>query len=227
MAMDAVAFAVPAAPAAAPPPARMRKARAESGGGGYGGGARASAVSSVQSQTRERQVGDLFEYGIEKPVTVRRNQSALVPILLKPFAGRSVLLYQKAARLTLKLVQTHGGEAVADTVWSVQSAKGDTVLLIIGLLLSMLMIIFGSSVLLHVMERFSVLVTAGAALLGWIAGEMMVTDPAVVAWVDANAKWLHSFYVAPAIGAAIVVAIGMSIAKKQGTGVATESAADS
>jgi hypothetical protein len=57
-----------------------------------------SAVSSVQAQTRERQVGDLFEYGIEKPVTVRRNQSALVPILLKPFAGRSVLLYQEAAR---------------------------------------------------------------------------------------------------------------------------------
>ncbi|MBM3982117.1 MAG: hypothetical protein FJ304_18010 [Planctomycetes bacterium] len=59
---------------------------------------RQSAVSSVNTQTRERQVGDLFEYGIEKPVTVRRNQSALVPILLKPFAGRSVLLYQKAAR---------------------------------------------------------------------------------------------------------------------------------
>lgn len=57
-----------------------------------------SAVSSVQTQTRERQVGDLFEYGIEKPVTVRRNQSALVPILLKPFAGCGVLLYQKAAR---------------------------------------------------------------------------------------------------------------------------------
>jgi hypothetical protein len=59
---------------------------------------RASAVSAVPSQTRERQIGDLFEYIIEKPVTVRRNQSALVPILLKPFAGRSVLLYQKAAR---------------------------------------------------------------------------------------------------------------------------------
>ena len=57
-----------------------------------------SGVSSVQTQTRERQVGDLFEYVIDKPVTVRRNQSALVPIVLKPFAGRSVLLYQKAAR---------------------------------------------------------------------------------------------------------------------------------
>ena len=56
------------------------------------------AVSSVQTQTRERQVGDLFEYAIERPVTVRRNQSALVPIVLKPFNGKSVLLYQKHAR---------------------------------------------------------------------------------------------------------------------------------
>src|SRR5262245_32194437 len=94
--MSIAAELMPAAGGAA----RKMRAKAESGGrGGYGGGgARASAVSSVQSQTRERQVGDLFEYGIEKPVTVRRNQSALVPILLKPFAGRSVLLYQKAAR---------------------------------------------------------------------------------------------------------------------------------
>ena len=88
-----------AGPAAAPPP-RMAKMRAAPGGGGGRGGyaGPATAVSSVQSQTRERQLGDLFEYAIEKPVTVKRNQSALVPIVLKPFAGRSVLLYQKAAR---------------------------------------------------------------------------------------------------------------------------------
>lgn len=82
--------------AAAPAPAAMRKMRAAPGGGGGRGGY--SGPSSVDTQTRERQVGDLFEYAIEKPVTVRRNQSALVPIVLKPFAGRSVLLYQKAAR---------------------------------------------------------------------------------------------------------------------------------
>jgi len=77
----------------------MSVGRAKEKGAFVGGDVdRMSAVSSVQAQTRERQVGDLFEYGIEKPVTVRRNQSALVPILLKPFAGRSVLLYQKAAR---------------------------------------------------------------------------------------------------------------------------------
>jgi len=86
--------AAPAQPAIA---ARMRRMAAPEGAG-YVRDAGRSAVSSVQAQTRERQVGDLFEYGIDRPVTVRRNQSALVPIVLKPFAGRSVLLYQKAAR---------------------------------------------------------------------------------------------------------------------------------
>ncbi|HEY8504042.1 MAG TPA: hypothetical protein VIL46_05630, partial [Gemmataceae bacterium] len=62
------------------------------------GAARPSAVSSTPARVRERQVGDLLEYTIERPVTIRRNQSALVPIVLKPFNGRSVLLYQKAGR---------------------------------------------------------------------------------------------------------------------------------
>ena len=47
---------------------------------------------------RERKLGDLFEYEIEHPVTIRRNQSALVPIVLRPFEGRPVLLYNKATR---------------------------------------------------------------------------------------------------------------------------------
>jgi len=97
MAMDARAHAAaPAAPAVFSIDARMRKRSEEATRGGEL--AKRTAVSSVPAQTRERQVGDLFEYSIAKPITVRRNQSALVPIVLKPFAGRSVLLYQKAAR---------------------------------------------------------------------------------------------------------------------------------
>jgi len=57
-----------------------------------------SGISTTPAQVRERQVGDLFEYHIEHPVTIRRNQSALVPIVLRPFEGRPVLLYNKAAR---------------------------------------------------------------------------------------------------------------------------------
>jgi hypothetical protein len=57
-----------------------------------------SAVSTVPAQVRERKLGDLFEYTIEHPVTIRRNQAALVPIVLRPFQGRPVLLFQKSAR---------------------------------------------------------------------------------------------------------------------------------
>jgi len=57
-----------------------------------------AAISSTPAQVRERKVGDLFEYEIEHPVTIRRNQSALVPIVLRPFEGRPVLLYNKQTR---------------------------------------------------------------------------------------------------------------------------------
>jgi len=57
-----------------------------------------SHVSSTQTQTRERKIGDLFEYEIEHPVSIRRNQSALVPIVLRGFEGRPVLLYNKQNR---------------------------------------------------------------------------------------------------------------------------------
>jgi len=55
-------------------------------------------LSSMPTQVRERKVGDLFEYAIEHPVTIKRNQSALVPIVLRAFEGRPVLLYNKATR---------------------------------------------------------------------------------------------------------------------------------
>jgi hypothetical protein len=57
-----------------------------------------SAVSSMPAQVRERKLGDLFEYEIEHPVTIKRNQSALVPIVQRGFDGRAVLLYNKTAR---------------------------------------------------------------------------------------------------------------------------------
>jgi hypothetical protein len=60
--------------------------------------AQSPAVSSMPAQVRERKLGDLFEYEIEHPVTIRRNQSALVPIVLKPFEGRPVLLHNRATR---------------------------------------------------------------------------------------------------------------------------------
>jgi uncharacterized coiled-coil protein SlyX len=55
-------------------------------------------ISSAPAQVRERKLGDLFAYEIEHPVTIRRNQAALVPIVLREFKGRPVLLYNKRTR---------------------------------------------------------------------------------------------------------------------------------
>ena len=109
---------------------------------------------------------------------------------------------------------------IADAVMSLDNviaiaaaAKGSFALLVIGLAISMPLVIFGSALLLKVLTRFPALVWAGGALLGWIAGEVMVTDPAVAHWVETHAHALHDYYLAPAAGAAIVVAIALLLAR--------------
>jgi len=92
------------------------------------------------------------------------------------------------------------------------AAKGDLTLLIIGLVISIPLVIFGSTLLMRVMERWPIIITIGAALIGWVSGEMAATDPAIKDWVDANAAWLH--YGAPVIGAVLVVAVGKWMARR-------------
>jgi hypothetical protein len=64
----------------------------------WGEDAAAARDRSVQVQTRTVEVGDLFEYAIQNPVTVKRSQSALVPILQGPFEGDRVAVYNAAVR---------------------------------------------------------------------------------------------------------------------------------
>ena len=108
---------------------------------------------------------------------------------------------------------------IADLVMSLDNviavaaaAKGSLALLIIGLAISIPLVIFGSTMLLKLMERWPVIITIGAALLGWVAGEMAVTDPLVTEWVEANAGYLH--WVAPAAGAGFVIALGRWLAAR-------------
>ena len=102
---------------------------------------------------------------------------------------------------------------IADLVMSLDNviavagaANNNMLLLIIGLAISIPLVIFGATMLLKLMERFPVIITIGAALLGWVAGEMAITDPATKVWVDANAGWLH--LAGPAIGAGLVLLVG-------------------
>ena len=108
---------------------------------------------------------------------------------------------------------------IADLVMSLDNvigvaaaAKGDVTLLVIGLAISIPLVIFASTLLLTLMSRFPIIITIGAALLGWVAGEMAISDPAVKDWVDANAAVLH--YLAPALGAIGVVLVGKWLASR-------------
>ena len=112
---------------------------------------------------------------------------------------------------------------IADLVMSLDNviavaaaAKGSIVLLILGLAISIPLVIFGATMLMKLMERFPIIITIGAALIGWVAGEMLVTDPVVKGWVDANAAWLH--WAAPAAGAVFVVAVGKWLAARAEAG---------
>jgi len=130
---------------------------------------------------------------------------------------------------------------IADLIMSLDNvlgvaaaAKGNVVLLVIGLGISIPLIIYGSTFILKLMNRFPIIITLGGGILGWVAGEMklmnrfpiiitlgggilgwvagemLITDPSISAWVDGQAHWLHTF--APAMGALLVVAVGKSIA---------------
>ena len=99
-----------------------------------------------------------------------------------------------------------------DNVIAVASAaKGSTTLLILGLAISIPMVIFGSTLMIKVMERFPVIVVFGACLIGWVGGETIVSDVLLRETVKA-APWLH--YAAAVVGALAVYAIGKYMQKK-------------
>lgn len=105
---------------------------------------------------------------------------------------------------------------IADLVMSLDNvigvaaaAKGNVALLVTGLVISIPLIIYGSTVILKLMTRFPVIVVIGAALLGWVAGEMAFSDPAIKVWTEGH-QGLH--LVPPAFGALAVVIVGRWLA---------------
>jgi len=109
---------------------------------------------------------------------------------------------------------------IADLVMSLDNvlavaaaAKGNTLLLVLGLGISIPLIIFGSTLLLKVMERFPIIITLGAGLLGFLAGEMLLTDPAVIQRFGEQSHAVVN--AAGAVGAVLVVALGLMLQKRQ------------
>lgn len=100
---------------------------------------------------------------------------------------------------------------IADLIMSLDNtlaiaavAKGDMLLLILGLALSIPLIICGSQILCYFMDRFPVIVYIGAGLIAWTAGEMMVRDGQLGKYIaEAFPEWLL-----PAILTLAVVGLG-------------------
>ncbi|OAI50802.1 hypothetical protein AYO46_02060 [Betaproteobacteria bacterium SCGC AG-212-J23] len=127
---------------------------------------------------------------------------------------------------------------IADLVMSLDNviavaaaAQGSVILLVLGLAISIPLVIFGATLLVKAMERYPVIITIGAGLIGWVAGEMMVADIALQSWLTGygvtypgeagqvhphyggvNLEWLFG-----AIGVVIVVVVGKWLARTAGT----------
>jgi YjbE family integral membrane protein len=102
---------------------------------------------------------------------------------------------------------------VADFVMSLDNviavagaAHGSLALLLFGLAVSIPLIVWSSQLILHWMERWPVIILLGAGLLGYVAGQMIFTDPGVLGLLPELPKWIDK--VAGAIGAVLVVAVG-------------------
>ncbi|WP_439572883.1 TerC family protein [Phreatobacter sp.] len=130
--------------------------------------------------------------------------------------------------------------AIADAVMSLDNviaiaaaAHGNVWLFVFGLALTIPLIVFGSTLILGMIERYPLIVWAGAALLGWIAGEMILSDPVVlrqlVAWGTGLAVPVEvtqtypiglkpvaiAHYGSAVVGAAIVLAIGWQLRRRR------------
>jgi YjbE family integral membrane protein len=149
--------------------------------------------------------------------------TTLMEIQFLKAAGALALLYIAVDLIKPKSHDEEGSVNAADTLWKAMFtiaiadlvmsldnvvaiaavAKGSLLLLIIGLGVSIPMIIAGSAIIMTMLDRFPLLVWAGAGLLGWIAGELFVTDVGVVAYLG-TAK-AHALEIPFAIGGAVIV----------------------
>jgi predicted tellurium resistance membrane protein TerC len=86
-------------------------------------------------------------------------------------------------------------------------------MLFLGLVITMPLILFGSAALVKLMERFPSFVTIGAGVLGYVAGDMAIGDPAVKTYVETHAHFLDML--APIVGALFVIVAGKLLARRR------------
>jgi YjbE family integral membrane protein len=180
-------------------------------------------------------------WGSIAAVVVRAIASIFVVWLLKIpgflLAGGVVLLY-----IAYKLVQPQDNKAdeinvtadatlrqavttivVADMAMGIENvlavggaAHGNVLLVIIGLLISVPIIMFGSQLVLKMVDRFPHIITLGGAILAWTAVKMMLGEPALDHWFEIE-SWMEVPLYLAAVGGVIWVGIRPSVAKSNAT----------
>ncbi|PUE54346.1 TerC family protein [Limnohabitans parvus] len=98
--------------------------------------------------------------------------------------------------------------AIAGAAQTSGNADHQMPLVIFGLLVSIPIIVWGSQLVLKLMDRFPIIITAGGMLLGWIAGTMIQTDPGLINYIPQDKAWGYGLGVA---GALLVLALGKII----------------
>ena len=108
---------------------------------------------------------------------------------------------------------------IADAVMSLDNvvaiaaaAHGSALLIAFGLAISIPLIVFGSQIVLRFLNRFPILVVLGGGLLGWIAGEIMVSDPFVQALLPYNEELQAR--IAKPLFAVLVMATGTVLSRR-------------
>jgi YjbE family integral membrane protein len=192
-------------------------------------GDNAVVIAMASKNLPERQRLQAVWWGAFGAVFLRIALTVVAVILLKiPYiqlAGSLLLLY-----IAVKLLideESHGGvkgaATLAAAVWTVIVAdfimsldnvlaiaaisKGDWVLLAIGILISIPLIIWGSTYIMKLLHSYPILVYIGAAILGYTAGEMFVGDKQVEGWLAAAPGFVHTLI--PVLGVIIVIAAGL------------------
>ncbi|MHB2165748.1 TerC family protein [Alsobacter sp. R-9] len=127
---------------------------------------------------------------------------------------------EDAVKANDKLIAAIWTIAVADMVMSLDNvlaiaavAKGNTMMLVLGLVISIPLIVAGATLIMALLARFPILIWAGAALLGWVAGEMIDSDPFLVGRFGEETMH-HLEYVFATAGLVIVVALGWLIRRR-------------
>ncbi|MCO5101285.1 MAG: TerC family protein [Burkholderiaceae bacterium] len=182
-------------------------------------------------------------WGTAGAIVLRVVLIAFAVVLLQvPFlklVGGLLLLWIGVKLLLPEAEDEHGNVASATTLWSAvktivvadfvmsldnviaiagaaQQADPDHQmgLVIFGLLVSIPLIVWGSTLVLRLIERYPIVVTLGGALLGWIAGGMMVTDPMSARWLGGEPGYTLK-YAAEIAGAVLVVVLGKTIGARR------------